>query len=219
MQLPSGIRRAYALFSGFFAILGLSSLVEGWVAWVGFFKSIVALYQYYIRDSLSLLIEWIRPNFIPPPPDALLDLVIIWTAAFAILRLFVTFESRTDVVFGYHAKAWYFIPMVFALGPFCPICFKIFTDRRTAYERHLAESELTDDISEHLTEIGRVAISKRIEAASWWREEANVMHKTFLAYYGAVGVLFILALFMNYQILILNNQPLPGRWTPALPLL
>ncbi|MGN7771768.1 hypothetical protein [Phyllobacterium sp. 22552] len=204
MKLPTALNRTFVVISACFSILGLSSIVDGFVTWVDFFRRILDLYQDNVREPVARAINWMLPDVIQLP-FFVIDILIIWSACFAVFRLFVSFEKEHSVIFGYRRHAWYFYPLVLALGPFLPLYLKYWTNKRTTYEQRIAERELRVGTvgSEGwlLNKTGKVAIRKRIEAAREWREAANKVHQVFATYYGAAIAIFVLVLFINYQVL------------------
>ena len=205
MKLPAALNRIIVVISAFFSILGLSSIVDGFVTWIGFFRRILDVYQDRVRDPVARAIDWVLAGIVPLPV-IVIDILIIWTACFAVFRLFISFEKQHRFIFGYQRRSWYFYPLAFTLGPLLPLYLKYWTDKRTSYERRIAEEELKEGTEGtegwRLSKIGKIAIRKRIEAASDWREAANDVHKVFAAYYGAAIVAFVLILFINYQLLL-----------------
>ncbi|MFC6486349.1 hypothetical protein [Nitratireductor sp. GCM10026969] len=205
MKLPAALNRIFVVISAFFSILGLSSIVDGFVTWIGFFRRILDIYQDKVRDPVARVIDWVLPDIIPLPVFVI-DILIIWTACFAVFRLFVSFEKQHSVIFGYQRHSWYFYPLAFTLGPFLPLYLKHWTDKRTGRERRMAEEELKEGTEgtevSRLNRTGKIAIRKRIEAASEWREAANKVHKVFATYYGAATATFVLILFINYQLFL-----------------
>lgn len=203
MKLPPALNRIFVVISTCFSILGLSSIVEGFVTWVGFFQRILDVYQDNVRNPLARAINWMLLGVVQLPVFVI-DIFIIWTACFAVFRLFVSFEKQHRVIFGYRRHTWYFYPLALSLGPFLPLYLKYWTNKRTAYEQRTAEEELRDGTvgieGWRLNNLGKIAIRKRIDAARAWREAANKVHQVLAIYYGAAIAIFILILFINYQV-------------------
>lgn len=205
MNLPPALNKIFLVVSAGFSILGLSSIVDGFVTWVGFFRRILNIYQDHVRDPIAQALNWLLSDAVELPVFTT-DVVVIWTACFAVFRLFVSFEKQHYMIFGYRRKTWYFYPFALMLGPFLPLYLKYWTNTRTSYEKRIAEEELREgtigDAGWRLNKLGKLAIRKRIEAALEWREAANKTHRVFMIYYGAAVATFILILFINYQIQI-----------------
>lgn len=205
MKIPAALNRIFVIISAFFSILGLSSIVDGFVTWVGFFRRILDVYQHKVRDPVAQTIDWVLAGIVPLPLFVV-DILIIWTACFAVFRLFISFEKQHRVIFGYRRHSWYFYPLAFTLGPLLPLYLKYWTHKRTGHERRIAEEELKKGTERtegwRLNKTGKIAIKKRIEAASEWREAANKVHKVFATYYGAAIAAFVVILFINYQLLL-----------------
>lgn len=202
MKLPPALSKIFVVISAFFSILGLSSIVDGFVTWIGFFRSILEVYQDNVRDPVARAFNWALLGAVQLPVFTA-DIIVIWTTCFAVFRVFVSFEKQHRVIFGYRRHTWYFYPLALALGPFLPMYLKYWTNKRTSYEKRTAEEELIEGTSGaegwRLNEVGKIAIRKRIEAAGAWREAANKVHQVFVIYYGAAIATFILILFINYQ--------------------
>lgn len=205
MKLPPALNKIFVVIGAFFSILGLSSIVDGFVTWIGFFRSILDVYQDNIRDPVTRALNSALLGAMQLPVFTA-DIIVIWTTCFAVFRLFVSFEKQHNVIFGYRRQTWYFYPLALALGPFLPLYLKYWTNKRTSYEKRIAEEELREGTSGAqgwwLSEEGEIAIRKRIEAAAEWREAANKVHQVFVIYYGAAIATFILILFINYQVQI-----------------
>lgn len=53
MNLPPALNRIFVGISRFFSILGLSSIVDGLVTWVGFLRRIIDVYQDCVREPVA----------------------------------------------------------------------------------------------------------------------------------------------------------------------
>lgn len=202
MQIPRSITKAYLAASALLSFLGVASIVDSLARWRGFFRDVLDVYIYYVRDSIALVFDAIRPSFLPAIPDFLIDALVVWSACYSVLRTFFMLESdhRRLVESQLYGRPLYHLA-VFALGPLAPIFLISFQKGRIDSERDFANSDGRDPAG--LSEEGILAIRKRLEAVDWW-QTGLVSASYSLAYYYSGAILLILVLaFINYQLLLL----------------
>lgn len=185
------------------SILGLSSIVQGIVVWSGFIREAVNIYTKYFRGSIVLIFEKIKPDFIPPIPTYVYDIIVIWACSFIVIRIFMALENEPQIIVHRSMMRWTFYPKMFLLGPLAPFYLRTVTSGRITYERESTLKEIDEDNKENiLNELGKDALRKRMRAIDDWIKAAKKVYFALVYYYAAAIVVFCLILFINYQFLI-----------------
>lgn len=79
MKIPKPLANLLLIANALLSILGLSSIAEGFVVWSGFFRQALNVYSKYFRGSVAYVVEKIKPDFVPPIPAFVYDVIIIWS--------------------------------------------------------------------------------------------------------------------------------------------
>ena len=85
------------------SILGLISLAEGLGVWTKFLRDIIDIYRATVREPLAYIGNAIWP--FGHIPHWVFDIVVIWSAFFLALNLFMYGRRRTTL-FGHTVNHW-----------------------------------------------------------------------------------------------------------------
>ncbi len=154
-------------------ILGIASIVEGAVTWVGFVAELIATYRKFLREPLLYFAALIWPNFWPRIPPWTADVIIIQSSFFISYRLFLAFEKARYLMVFRQVKILQPI-LVFLFGPVVPFFQLLRLRRKGHFETRLARKEAREAaVAERqyatygdtnlplLTQEGSIALDKR----------------------------------------------------------
>lgn len=111
-------------------------------------------------------------------------------------------EKDHDVIVNRSMMGWTFYPKMFLMGPIAPFYLMGSTSGRIAYERETTLKEIDEDRKENLlSEEGKIALRKRMEAVEHWARAARDVSMSLGYYYAPAIAAFGLILFINYQFL------------------
>lgn len=204
MNIPKPLATVYLIVSAILSLLGLAGVVDQWVSWTGFFRDVLDLYIYYVRDSIALVINAIKPAFLPEIPDVVYDLIVIWTCCFVVFRIFVSLEKDHRYIISLADEERFFYTKIFLWGPFAPYFLWSFQTGRIGYERERTSREIDEAKAKgDLNEEGKIALLKRADAVKHWSRTLSRVTLSLLVYYAGAALLIVVLAFINYQILLM----------------
>jgi hypothetical protein len=192
-------------------ILGIASIVDGAVTWLGFVAELIATYRKFLREPLLFVAELFWPASWPRIPRWTADVLIVQSSFFISYRLFMDFEKRRYLIVFREAKILQPV-LVFLFGPVVPFFQLLRLRRKGHYEARLARSEAREGQNAErqytqygdtnlplLSEEGWIALDKRqlagLEAQAAAKSTFFKLNLYYLCYIAAI----IVVLFIAYQ--------------------
>ena len=192
-------------------ILGIASIVEGAVTWLGFVAELIATYRKFLREPLLFIAGFFWLTSWPRIPPWTADVLKIQSSFFISYRLFMAFEKRRYLIVFRQVKILQPV-LVFLFGPVVPFFQLLRLRRKGHYETRLARDEARQgQVAESqyakygdtnlalLSEEGWIALDKRqlagLEAQAAAKSTFFKLNLYYLCYVAAI----IVVLFIAYQ--------------------
>jgi hypothetical protein len=196
-------------------ILGIASIVDGAITWLGFVAEIVATYRKFLREPLLLLASLFWPTSWPRIPPWAADVFIIQSSFFISFRLFMAFERERYLIVFRQVRILQPL-LIFLFGPVIPFFQLLRLRRKGHYEARLARDEAKQaQIAERqyakygdtnlplLSEDGWIALDKRqlagLEAQAAVKSTFFKLNLYYVCYISAVIVILFVAYQLSYQ--------------------
>jgi hypothetical protein len=78
-------------------ILGVASIVGGFVSWAGFLADAINIYHEFLRDPILRVVLHVWPTTWPRIPSWVVDIFVIQSSFFLSYRLFMAFEKESNI--------------------------------------------------------------------------------------------------------------------------
>jgi len=211
MRIPKPYLIIWLALSTLLNLLGIASIIQGFVDWAGFLAQAVHTYQQLVRDPVLSVVLHVWPPSWPKFPGWLVDLLIIQSSFFISNRLFMAFEPEKYLLTFKELGALQ-PGLVFLGGPFVPFIQMIRLRRKALREISMAEAEAEEaEAAERqfkswgstnqllLSREGWIALDKRQMAGLQAVDAARSAFIKLNIYYCCYMILVACLLFIAYQ--------------------